>query len=647
MKILNYISCILQEYTKTMELHFSILLLMIAQCSAAILLPEEETHVITYLKIISQLHLTTLSKFIIFLPDVEETSPNEERYFINQNPSSTSTDMAQSLLTEINGMNKLIFLIQPDILNLKDLTPWLEIPGPIYTNDVVIVFFTNNNLGTAITKFMHSKPELILIFIVTSEFSYFEEDMVQKCLEVFAKAKLFNVLFLLPNLHISKSKRTQVKSLLLYSLYPNYPIKNCGVMDNRMDVNIWSLEDEGKFVDTKPLFPEVVASGFKGCEISATRNIIEGSYLGLNSLVEDIGIMYLKIAAKAMGMKLKVYDGNEEFSADVYMNVLSLNSLNHFKFEFPTHIFLEIKLKWHVPCPQSISRHGNFIRVFSYQIWLQFFLAAILFALVIHRLHKSSDDSKLSRLYFSYTLLRIWSILTGVSAEVDSSVYKIRIVFFIWVLFCLIVSTVFQAFFTGFLIEPGMYVPISNVKELNSTGITRALPVKEYISLIYSITESDAMDIADSECSFQMCWIRYGTRKNFSFLADTLLMGPLGRGLGFQICTIEDNAITVFTTFYIRRESYFFKLINLWIIRIAESGISAMLERYVVEGLERKLGPKVTLDQASSDDYFIFGMRHLKLVFFSLGIGYLISSVVFAFEKFHHKLGLRRFNKIF
>ncbi|PSN54498.1 Ionotropic receptor 680 [Blattella germanica] len=629
-----------------MEIHFSILLLMIAQCSAAILLPEEETHVITCLKKISQQYFTTLSKFIILLPDVEETSPHRDRHLLNRNTSSTTTDMAQSLLKEVNSMNKLVFFIQPDSLNPKNITPWLEVPGPIYTNDVVIVFFTYNNLETSITKFMHSKPELVIILIVTSEYSEFEDDIVQRCLGVFAEANLFNVLFLLPNLHISKSKRTHVKSLSLYSLYPNYPIKNCGVMDNRMKVNVWKLDEEGKFLDNTEFFPKVVASGFKGCEIRIKRSKLEGSYLGFNSLLENIGIMYLEMATNAIGMKLKDYKWDEKLPADVYMDVMSLKTLNFFSTEFPTHIFREIKLKWHVPCPQRMARHGNFIRVFNYPIWLQMFIVAILFILLIHCLYKSYKDSKLKP-DFPDTFLRIWSILTGVSTEVNTSIYKIRIVFFIWVLFCLIVSTVFQAFFTGFLIEPGMYVPISNMKELNRTGITRAIPLHEYLLILHSLTETDALYIANSECYFEMCWYYYMTTKNFSFLADTLFMGPLGRGLGFPTCTIEDNSITVYAAFFIPRNSYYFNIINNFIIQIAESGLPEFLDKYVAEEMEMALGPMISSVQASSEDYFIFGMRHLKLIFVSLGIGYLISSVVFAFENFHHKLCLQRFNKRF
>ncbi|PSN42354.1 Ionotropic receptor 687 [Blattella germanica] len=629
-----------------MEIHFSILLLMIAQCSAAILLPEEETHVITCLKKISQQYFTTLSKFIILLPDVEETSPHRDRHLLNRNTSSTTTDMAQSLLKEVNSMNKLVFFIQPDSLNPKNITPWLEVPGPIYTNDVVIVFFTYNNLETSITKFMHSKPELVIILIVTSEYSEFEDDIVQRCLGVFAKANLFNVLFVLPNLHISKSKRRHVKSLSLYSLFPNYPIKNCGVRDNRMKVNVWKLDEEGKFLDNTKFFPKVVASGFKGCEIRIKRSKFEGSYLGFNSLLQTIGIMHLKAATNAIGMKLKVYKWDKKISADVYMDVMSQKTLNVYSTEFPTHIFREIKLKWHVPCRQRMSRSGNFIRVFDYSIWLQLFIVAIFFGFLIHCLYKSSKDSILTN-DFPDTFLRIWSILTGVSTEVNTSIYKTRIVFFIWVLFCLIVSTVFQAFFTGFLIEPGMYVPISNMKELNRTGITRAIPLQEYLLILHSLTENDALYIANSECSFQTCWYYYITTKNFSFLADTVLMGPFGRGLGFPTCTIEDNSITVYAAFFIPRVSYFFNIINNFIIQIAESGLPQFFDKYVAEETEMEFGPMVGSVQASSEDYFIFGMSHLKLIFVSLGIGYLISCVVFAFEKFHHKLCLQRFNKRF
>ncbi|PSN54499.1 Ionotropic receptor 681 [Blattella germanica] len=640
MKTCNFISFMLQENTTTMDLLFSILLMVIAMCSASVLLPKEETHVITCFQKISEQYFTTLNKFIILLPDVEKTSPQEDRHFLNTNsPTTTTTDLAQSLITEINGLSKLVFVIQPDILVVKNITTWLEVPGPVYTNDVLIVIFTNINLKIVLSQYIHSKPDLIVILIFTSFYTELEKEVIIMCLELFAKVKLFNVLILIPHTNNDKSKKAEVESLYIYSLYPNYPIKNCGVIDNRLNINVWFLDGEGSFLDSTEFFPEVVSSGFKGCQISVRMSKLESSTFGFMTLLDNLGLMYLRMAANAIGMKVKVYNEDEIPSTDIdlFMEVMSLNSLNFFSTEFPTYIFREIKMKWHVPCPKPISRHGNFIRVFSNTIWLQLFLIAILFGLVIYWVYKSSNYSN-SALDLSSTFLKIWSILTGVSTEVRTDNHKIILGFFIWTLFCLIMSTVFQAFFTGFLIEPGMYVPISNMKELNSTGVTRAIPLREYTYILYALSENDALDLVNSECTITGCWYGYANGNNFSFLADNLLMSIIGSGLGFQRCTLDDNALTMYTTFYIPRNSYFFKIINQLIIRIAESGIPVFFERYYVKEMDSTLGPIMKLDQRETDDYFIFGMHHLKLIFYSLGIGYLIGLVVFVFEKFHYKL---------
>ncbi|PSN42351.1 Ionotropic receptor 689 [Blattella germanica] len=625
-----------------MDLQFSILLVVIALCSASVLFPKEETHVITCFQRISEQYFTTLNKFIILLPDVEKTSPHEDRYFLNTNSPTTTTDLAQSLLREINGLSKLVFVIQPDILVVKNITTWLEVPEPVYTNDVLIVIFTKINLKTVLSQFIHSKPDLIVILIFTPFYTELEEEVIIMCLELFAKGKLFNVLILIPHTNIDKSKKAEVESLYIYSLYPNYPIKNCGVIDNRLNINVWFLDGEGSFLDSTEFFPEVVSSGFKGCQISVRSSELET--FGFMTFLDNIGLMYLRLAAKAIGMKLKVYNEDEIPSTDIdlFMEVMSLNSLNFFSTEVPTYIFREIKMKWHVPCPKPISRHGNFIRVFSNTIWLQLFLIAILFGLVIYWHYKSSNYSN-SALDLSSTFLKIWSILTGVSTEVGTDNYKIRLGFFIWTLFCLIISTVFQAFFTGFLIEPGMYAPISKLEELNSTGITRAIPLREYIYILYTLSENDALDISNSVCTITGCWYGCVYWNNFSFLADNFLTGITARAFGFQSCTLDDNAITMYATFYIPRSSYFFKIINQLIIRIAESGIPVFFESYYAKEMDSMLGPIMKLDQGETDDYFIFGMRHLKLIFYSLGIGYLIGFVVFVFEMFHYKLCFLKF----
>ncbi|PSN54500.1 Ionotropic receptor 682 [Blattella germanica] len=624
-----------------MEFHFSILLI-ITQCSAAVLLPEQETHVITCLKQISQLYFTTLSKFIIILPDVEETSPHRDRYLLNTNsPSNTTTDMAQSLLREINGMNKLVFLIQPELLDLENITTWLEVPGPLYTNDVIIVFFTYKNLKTAITKFMHSKPELLIILIITSEYDDFRGPVFQKCLEIFAKAQLFNVLILKPGFHVNKSKERVVKALYLYSWYSNYTIPNCGVKDNRVKVNTWLLDEGGKFVDKPEFFPEIGASGFKGCHIYVRKFVWTDQYSGFNVFIEKMGYMFLKIAAKALGIKIKVRGPDDDHVIDVYMDILSLKSLTTFSNSRPTCNFREITLKWHVPCPVSVSRHGNFTRVFKYPTWLQLFLVAILFGLIIHWLYKNCKYLEIAE-DFSSTLLKIWGILTGVSADIGTDNYKIRIAFFIWVLFCLIISTVFQAFFTGFLIEPGKHLPIANIKELNRTGITRAVPFEEYDIILFSLSESDLLSLSNAGCTLDYCSYLYMSGKNFSFLADTVLTNPMFQSMRYESCTIDDNAIRVYTTFYIPRNNYFFQIINGLVGSITEAGIPPVVERSTLEDMETKFLPPIGLDEDESDKYFIFGMHHLRLIFYALGIGYVVSLITFAFEKLHYKLYYQR-----
>ncbi|PSN50433.1 Ionotropic receptor 692 [Blattella germanica] len=624
-----------------MEFHFSILLMVIAECSASVLLPEEDTHAISCLKRISQLYFTTLSNFIIILPDVEETSTHRDRYLLNTNSPSTTTDMAQSLLTEINSMNKLVFVIQPELLDLENITTWLQVPGPLYTNDVIIVFFTYNNFKTAITKFMHSKAELLIILIVTSEYDDFRGPVFQKCLEIFAKAQLFNVLILKPGFHVTKSKERVVKALHLYSWYSNYTIPNCGVKDNPVKVNTWLLDEGGKFVDKPEFFPEVVASGFKGCRIYVRKFVRSDRYVGFNVFMERMGYMFLNIAAKALGIEVRVREPHDDQVIDVYMDILSLKSLTTFSNSRPTSSFREITLKWHVPCPESVSRHGNFIRVFKYPTWLLLFLVAILFGLIIQWLYKNCKDLEMA-LDFSSTLLKIWGILTGVSVDIGTDNYKVRMAFFIWVLFCLIISTVFQAFFTGFLIDPGMHLPISNIKELNRTGITRAVPFEEYDFLLYSLTESDVFSLSNAGCTLDVCWYFYLSRRNFSFLADMLLMNPMLKGTGYKTCALDDHAVRVYTTFYIPRNNYFFKIINEIVTRITEAGIPGMVERSILRDMRTDFVSPSGLDEDESDEYFIFGMHHLKLIFYSLAIGYVVGLITFAFEKLHYKLNYQR-----
>ena len=64
-----------------------------------------------------------------------------------------------------------------------------------------------------------------------------------------------------------------------------------------------------------------------------------------------------------------------------------------------------------------------------------------------------------------------WSIFIGVSVPEMPSSWKLRIFFLIYVCYCFAISTVFQAFFVSYLVEPGYGEKIAAFQELIGSSV--------------------------------------------------------------------------------------------------------------------------------------------------------------------------------
>jgi hypothetical protein len=54
--------------------------------------------------------------------------------------------------------------------------------------------------------------------------------------------------------------------------------------------------------------------------------------------------------------------------------------------------------------------------------------------------------------------------------------YYLRIVIFAWIFYSFSISTVFQTFFTSFLVDPGLQKQITSLKELSNSHMEYGIP---------------------------------------------------------------------------------------------------------------------------------------------------------------------------
>jgi hypothetical protein len=199
-------------------------------------------------------------------------------------------------------------------------------------------------------------------------------------------------------------------------------------------------------------------------------------------------------------------------------------------------------------------------------------------------------------------------------------------------------STVFQAFFTSYLVEPGYGKKFETFDDLFNShlvyGYTYGLEFfmsstsyKEHLRFPSSRREecNDVLEctrrIAKND---QMCTI--SGPKTSQYIASEMGI----RDASKYFCTLQENLFTIGFIFLLNNGSPFLNRLNALTRRSLEGGL---LDRYWAQLLWRtNLGSKMRFGDAKKDMYFVFSLSHLSPAFCVLGFGYVLCSVVFLGE---------------
>ncbi|KAJ9593498.1 hypothetical protein L9F63_014951 [Diploptera punctata] len=313
---------------------------------------------------------------------------------------------------------------------------------------------------------------------------------------------------------------------------------------------------------------------------------------------------------------------------------------------FP-HVFTQ--LRWYVPCPKKNFIHGHFYKVFEPTLWIFLFLMFIGSTLITVLIHKLSfEESKRSR-STSYNLYCIWAAITSVAAPEMPQTITRRIIFLMWICFSLVLSTIFQSFFTSFLIQPGVEKEISNILELFKSNLAIYSSNVTIFSWIVGLPD-DFKDLINSP------------KINLKFTVNPFE----------SFCKIEQSAMVAFDldmnadfrTYYLKglepcsfafyshsmyflnfeTNSPYYEAYNSKLMQYFEGGLLDQLinkfnsSRLVPPQLLDNLRKKLRLDHGENDEFFVLNIQHLKYVFILLVCGNSVSFVVFIAEIIFFKI---------
>ncbi|KAJ9586464.1 hypothetical protein L9F63_019902, partial [Diploptera punctata] len=374
--------------------------------------------------------------------------------------------------------------------------------------------------------------------------------------------------------------------------------------------NLNILETKGELFENITLYSKVSKNDIKECTIYAvpfSENIIPGI---VNNCVTEISKpigLHVKLNYEMIGYPLIMYDIYSDFH---YLpNYIPLYSSP----------LISINTMWYVPCGKQLARQGNIIKVFQWPVWVSMllvFLVAVFFVFWVFKVETRRNEL-VHYMYLSTCFYKLWAIVVGVAAPDISHTTNMRIFIILWILYCYSMSTIFQAFFASFLIEPGSSKQILSLKELSDANINKISKtvILDYWCLEHSQTHKD------------MC--KSVTQTNDSlinYFIETILE-MLRNILPFEdsFCYIEDSRKYYFYGAIFGQDNVFFEQFNRMTLLMWESGLIENLLLKQENNFRNKktnnYSNYIAHQSSNIQQYFVLKLSHLQLTFYILILG--------------------------
>jgi hypothetical protein len=209
--------------------------------------------------------------------------------------------------------------------------------------------------------------------------------------------------------------------------------------------------------------------------------------------------------------------------------------------------------------------------------------------------------------------------------------WNLRFLFLLYVCYCFVMSTVFQAFFVSYLVEPGYGKRIETFEELVHSSLDYGY--NEVLELGLTTTNYKEHRRFSRErrvnCTdMKKCLERIVINSDLCTVSTPEFTQFLTSEIGVEdvnkyLCSLEENLATVGAVYVLRNGSPFLNRINTLMRRVLEGGL---LERY---WNELKWITNLRSKKTAGNDnlYTEFSLSHLRPAFSVLLFGYVLSAL--------------------
>ncbi|PSN53423.1 Ionotropic receptor 745 [Blattella germanica] len=629
------------------------------------LIPASGSHFIAYIETLISTYFSPGQVIVLSLPYT--VSPITKR---SLDISIYQTDEYTSLNTLVNNINKK--LTWPLVISTANPIFEFQTPEPqhgyiIFLKPKEEYYSLLNSLSTQIDYLQgfsssYNRKAKFIIFVpdqvILENRKLISTELLKELMNM---DKIVNAIVILQtNPEVSNENEQERK--MEYDIYSIFPYNStfCGKGDETILLRQWI--HEGRFTNTDDLFPQKVPSNLNGCILNISTSIrppysimnqnftdCEGNVHYELTGIEMLFLTYLKDALN-FTVNFELLEGKDLIStyitginymidkvSDIYIAMFPILPF-FIAYADPTIPYFFTSLEWYVPCAKPNPTSGNILKVFTIPVWVVLILVLFLAAAVFYYLAKNNKDSKV---IFSDCLLSTWALLLSLSAENLPVSTKFRIFLFLFISFSLTINTVFQSFFTSFLIDPGFEKPIESIQDINRKNIPIARSLMtEYITLALSNNMLDKVTTQEVPCSdYDQCIQIALKYQNMTILAEKYKTEYVGSALGINVGTGKkycslDTVASGGISMYLAKGDPLVDVFNTLIQRCLEAGF---LGKYWSEFTTLNALQNKNDQEESSDSYVVLGVTHLKMCFSFLLLGNFLGLIVLLIECCYHK----------
>ncbi|PSN32850.1 Ionotropic receptor 694 [Blattella germanica] len=380
-------------------------------------------------------------------------------------------------------------------------------------------------------------------------------------------------------------------------------------------------------------FPELKTDSLKGCPMNLRYFKNYSSILSTSQKILEFETVIMEEACKFLQMHSTFTDAKPDI---IYGGVILYNQAFQNFYSFP---YLSTHLNWYVPCAKSVHRHGNIFKIFQWSLWLAMFVTLFVVSLVVYWIHKSRRQNYIKTYgSITYCLCNLWAVMVGLSMYQIPQESRMRTFLFLWMSYCLVMSTVFQALFTSFLIEPGFENQISKIHELSSSNL---LKHTDQVKLTYWCNSFENEKKLCNETIVSLNGIHEYVQQlqlfnNLSVLASKLEIATITfNNMKHRFCEVEESVVPLYYSSLMRRDSVFTNPFNEVLLKMTEFGIIENLKNNYFKNLHtfKDTLYNNTENSEINSDYVVINLYHLQFTFCLLIFGHSFAIAVFLLEE--------------